>query len=75
MSKRINNVQMDKMESDSINIDSTDYTTENTNITIKCPYCGSEHIVKNGKKHSKQKYLCRDCKKSFTINNLDKQNI
>jgi len=31
-----------------------------------CPHCKSEHIVRNGKSHGKQMYLCRDCKKTFT---------
>lgn len=30
-----------------------------------CPYCGSLHFVKNGSNYGKQRYLCRDCKKSF----------
>lgn len=32
----------------------------------KCPYCNSERINKNGKKYNKQRYICRDCKKSFS---------
>lgn len=30
-----------------------------------CPHCGSLHIVKNGMKRNKQRYLCKDCKKTF----------
>lgn len=30
-----------------------------------CPHCQSTHIVKNGKDCGHQRYLCRDCKKSF----------
>ena len=31
-----------------------------------CIYCGSAHVVKNGtRKDGTQRYLCRDCKKSF----------
>lgn len=30
-----------------------------------CPHCGSVHFVKNGCGDGKQRYLCRDCKKSF----------
>ena len=30
-----------------------------------CPHCGSLHIVKNGKKRDKQRFLCKDCKKTF----------
>ena len=38
-----------------------------------CPLCGSIHIVRNGKrKDGKQRYLCRDCTKSFvaTVNSV-----
>lgn len=30
-----------------------------------CPHCESTHFVKNGTKCNNQRYLCRDCKKSF----------
>lgn len=30
-----------------------------------CPHCGSAHFVKNGSGDGKQRYLCRDCEKSF----------
>ncbi|WP_404988894.1 IS1595 family transposase [Clostridium culturomicium] len=30
-----------------------------------CPHCQSTYVVKNGKLNEKQRYLCRDCKKSF----------
>ena len=31
-----------------------------------CIYCGSSHVVKNGtRKDGTQRFLCRDCKKSF----------
>lgn len=31
-----------------------------------CPFCGSEHIKKNGKSSSKQRYYCNECHKSFS---------
>ncbi len=31
----------------------------------KCPYCNSERINKNGHKCNKQRYICRNCSKSF----------
>lgn len=31
-----------------------------------CPHCGQNHTVKNGKSFGKQKYICKDCKKSFS---------
>lgn len=30
-----------------------------------CPYCGSRHIVRNGKKRGKQRFLCKSCEKTF----------
>jgi transposase-like protein len=34
---------------------------------VSCPHCGSMHTVKNGKtKAKRQKYMCIDCKKSFS---------
>ncbi len=34
---------------------------------ILCPNCYSEHIVKNGKSHNKQRFMCDDCLYSFTV--------
>lgn len=37
---------------------------------VICPYCFSDNIYKNGKtKEQRQRYLCRNCKKSFSDNN------
>lgn len=38
---------------------------EKESRTEKCPYCYSKAVVRNGKKHKKQAYLCRTCGKSF----------
>jgi transposase-like protein/AcrR family transcriptional regulator len=32
---------------------------------MKCPHCHSEHVSKNGHRHGKQRYLCKDCHKQF----------
>ena len=32
----------------------------------KCPFCHGDHIVKNGKAKGNQRYLCRNCRKSFS---------
>ena len=34
-------------------------------ITVNCPDCDSEHIVKTGIRNGYQRYLCRDCLKKF----------
>ena len=54
-------------------LDSLNKSEDRDNIleTIKakeinaCPHCKSIHFVKNGTKNGTQRYLCRDCKKSF----------
>ena len=38
---------------------------ESKSAPTTCLSCGSSNIVRNGKRHKKQAYLCRDCKKSF----------
>lgn len=36
-----------------------------TAAATECPYCGGTRIVRNGKKCRKQRYLCRDCGRTF----------
>lgn len=37
---------------------------------VICPYCFLNNVYKNGKtKEQKQRYICRNCKKSFSDNN------
>ena len=31
-----------------------------------CPHCSSELISKNGKYNGKQRYICKDCRRTFT---------
>lgn len=33
---------------------------------MKCPYCNSSHINKNGIKYNKQRYICRNCNKTIS---------
>lgn len=41
---------------------------EHDAITIVCcPHCGSVSIKKNGTKDGKQRFLCKDCCKSFSV--------
>lgn len=39
---------------------------------MQCPRCGSTHIRKNGKKASKQNYICAQCGRQF-IDSYDLQ--
>lgn len=32
-----------------------------------CPFCGSVHIVKNGHRSGRQRFACRDCRKTFGL--------
>jgi AcrR family transcriptional regulator len=32
---------------------------------MKCPHCRSPQLSKNGHRHNKQRYLCKDCGKQF----------
>lgn len=34
---------------------------------VVCPFCGSVHCVKNGKSRGKQRFLCKDCNKTFGV--------
>lgn len=31
----------------------------------QCPYCGGSHFVKNGTRQGRQRFICRDCHKTF----------
>ena len=42
--------------------------TKTTIVTVNCPDCASEHIVKVGKQSGQQRYLCRGCNKKFRAN-------
>ena len=42
-----------------------DCEEEKASDLVGCPHCGSRKIVRNGHKHRKQAYVCRDCGKSF----------
>ena len=39
-----------------------------TIVSVNCPDCASEHIVKVGKQSGQQRYLCRGCNKKFRAN-------
>ena len=41
--------------------------SSNNKTMIKCPYCNSKRINKNGNKYNKQRYICNNCNKSFSF--------
>lgn len=34
---------------------------------LTCPHCGNTYIVKNGTHKGQQRYLCKNCKKTFCV--------
>ena len=40
---------------------STDHKSE----MCSCPYCSGNNVIRYGKKHGKQRFLCKDCDKTF----------
>ena len=36
-------------------------------ITITCPKCKNDNIIKSGIVKNRQRYLCKDCSYSFTV--------
>ena len=42
---------------------------------MKCEFCGSENTVKNGFVRGKQRYLCKDCGKNFTLEDGRRRNV
>ena len=43
--------------------------------TVKCPECYSTELYKNGKdKKANQKYLCKKCRRQFTLQSIKKLN-
>ena len=41
---------------------------QTTSISLNCPACDNEHVVKIGKQSGTQRYLCRSCSKRFSAN-------
>ncbi len=39
--------------------------TQTTSVSLNCPACSSERVVKMGKRNGYQRYLCRECRKAF----------
>lgn len=43
------------------------YRTNHTGDRPQCPKCNSERIIKNGSNKEVQKFLCKDCKRTFSL--------
>ncbi len=42
------------------------------NNVMMCPVCNSEKVAKNGHRHSKQRYICKDCGRQFGLEVRDR---
>lgn len=51
--------------SDNIHSESKDILLKEKHTEIICPFCGSKHTVKNGTVKKHQRFICKDCKKTF----------
>lgn len=38
-------------------------------MTTQCPHCGSSHFMKNGHHNGAQRFLCKQCRKTFGCTN------
>lgn len=57
-----------KLLSDNLYINDLDkYRSEHIGEKVKCTYCNSDKIVKNGSQNNVQKFRCKDCKKTFGL--------
>ncbi len=63
----INIIIKDNNNNSDNNINNSDNNNNNNGHNkLLCPYCGGEHINRNGHKYNRQRYICRDCGKSFS---------
>ena len=40
--------------------------TQTVSLSLNCPACNSESVIKHGKRNGYQRYLCKDCRKKFS---------
>jgi uncharacterized coiled-coil DUF342 family protein len=50
-------------------LDKAVITTKSTCDTVKCPQCDSNNVRRNGKASGKQRYICKDCNKTWIQGN------
>lgn len=58
---------IDSLFDNKINKRLTNQEYQKNNLDIKCPCCGLNFFKKNGHKNGTQRYLCKNCNKSFSI--------
>ncbi|KST65803.1 TetR family transcriptional regulator [Mastigocoleus testarum BC008] len=51
-----------------LNNEKVEISTPQESQVMKCPHCKSERISKNGHRHNKQRYICKECGKQFSGN-------
>jgi transposase-like protein len=62
LAKEIPEEYFDEVYNKLADLKDKDETESNTKV---CPHCKSNAIVRNGKRHGKQAYICRKCSKTF----------
>ena len=63
--KEILNKLLDMEDEEDRKLKEQGFTTDDKSTVISCPHCGSVSVKKNGTKDKKQRYLCKDCRKTF----------
>lgn len=43
-----------------------DFLSKSRPLSV-CPFCGSSHIVRNGHRNGRQRFVCKDCGKTFGV--------
>ncbi len=61
-----NNIKINIAKNNNNSSNNNNSNDNNSHNKLLCLYCGGEHINRNGHKYNRQRYICRDCKKSFS---------
>ena len=60
-----NKVMIARLKDDKVKDEKVEIPTPKESQVMKCPHCRSERISKNGHRHNKQRYICKECGKQF----------
>lgn len=60
--KQLCESELDRIISFVLSIISVNQQPEETPV---CPYCNKTHVIKYGHRKGKQRFLCRDCKRTY----------
>ena len=51
------------------------YANDKDLDTVVCPHCGSVKSIKHGTRNGRQRYLCKDCGKTFGDSIFERLNL